>query len=269
MAKSPFEFYPWYPKDFHVSTNGWDRHQKGLYRELLDYQWTQGRIPDDETLIMKIGGFKNNGAFHKAWEVVRKKFKNGINSRLNFEKKKAIKSYKLKVAGGKEGAKRKYINYLDGQKYSRLPKGDPKDTHKDTIRSPVGNNINNNNNTLKKKRNTKEKKKRVSLFDKFWEVYPRKVAKEPALKAWNKLRPDEALLETMLLAIQKAKNTHEWQKDEGQYIPHPATWLNQRRWEDVIETGTYQQGDDPFDKRLREAERRLIHDKSKTSQKNT
>ena len=38
----------------------------------------------------------------------------------------------------------------------------------------------------------------------------------------------------MLEAIEKHKASSQWQKDGGQFIPHPATWLNQERWEDEI-----------------------------------
>lgn len=38
----------------------------------------------------------------------------------------------------------------------------------------------------------------------------------------------------MLNAIETAKQSMQWNKDNGQYIPNPATWLNQKRWEDEI-----------------------------------
>jgi len=78
----------------------------------------------------------------------------------------------------------------------------------------------------------------LSLFDKFWSSYPRKVAKPEALKAWVKHKPDEALLTAILRGLEVAKKSKDWLKDEGQYIPHPSTWLNQRRWEDEsVEVG--------------------------------
>jgi hypothetical protein len=66
----------------------------------------------------------------------------------------------------------------------------------------------------------------------FWEAYPRKVGKQDALRAWNKLAPDDALLAVMLAALERQKSWDEWTRDKGRYIPHPATWLNGRRWED-------------------------------------
>jgi hypothetical protein len=69
----------------------------------------------------------------------------------------------------------------------------------------------------------------------FWEQYPRKVAKGAALKAWHKIKPDKSLLDRILDAIVRAKRSEQWKRDGGQYIPHPATWLNQGRWDDELE----------------------------------
>lgn len=47
-----------------------------------------------------------------------------------------------------------------------------------------------------------------------------------------KLNVDEELLALMVTAIGRQRQSKDWIKDSGQYIPHPATWLNGRRWED-------------------------------------
>lgn len=70
----------------------------------------------------------------------------------------------------------------------------------------------------------------------FWEAYPKKTAKGAAFKAFEKLNPDSALLDTFLSALREQKNSTDWKRDGGQYIPHPSTWLNQRRWEDEPKT---------------------------------
>lgn len=71
-------------------------------------------------------------------------------------------------------------------------------------------------------------------FDQFWLAYPNKKGKEVAKKAWSKIKPNEYLLETILIAVEMHKKSADWQKSGGQFIPHPATWLNGRRWEDEI-----------------------------------
>lgn len=66
-------------------------------------------------------------------------------------------------------------------------------------------------------------------FDRFWAAYPRKVGKGAAERSFERIRPDAALLDGMLRAIETQRQSDTWLRG---YIPNPATWLNQRRWED-------------------------------------
>ena len=79
---------------------------------------------------------------------------------------------------------------------------------------------------------TSKKDSLAKRFEEFWKAYPRKVGKGAAEKLWNRLKPDDALLAKMLQAIEEQKSSSQWQKDNMQFVPHPTTWLNQRRWED-------------------------------------
>ena len=71
-----------------------------------------------------------------------------------------------------------------------------------------------------------------ALFDKFYSAYPKKTAKKNAINVWKKLNPDEELVNKMLSALERQKKSVQWQRDEGRFIPYPATWLNGKRWED-------------------------------------
>jgi hypothetical protein len=68
-------------------------------------------------------------------------------------------------------------------------------------------------------------------FNEFWQAYPKKVAKESALKAWNQINIDEATVDKILKAIKD----QDIASQEQQFIPYPATWLNNRRWEDEVD----------------------------------
>lgn len=72
-------------------------------------------------------------------------------------------------------------------------------------------------------------------FSCFWGIYPKKIGKGKAFEFWQKINPDIELQQKILIAVEQQKQTAQWRKDSGQFIPHPATWLNQERWED--ETG--------------------------------
>lgn len=69
-------------------------------------------------------------------------------------------------------------------------------------------------------------------FDQFWSIYPRKEGKGFACSSFGKLSLGDGLLNKIIAAVEIQKKSDQWTKDGGQYIPMPATWLNQRRWED-------------------------------------
>ena len=84
-------------------------------------------------------------------------------------------------------------------------------------------------------------KKDLAVFEDFYKAYPKKKSKGQAEKTWNKLSPTNDLLKTMLIAIEAAKTSEDWTKDNGKYIPHPSSWLNAKGWEDeVIEAKDYE-----------------------------
>ena len=75
-----------------------------------------------------------------------------------------------------------------------------------------------------------------TLFDTFWKSYPKKKDKEKAHKWFKTHKPSKELVDIMLKQIERFKQTKDWQKDKGQFIPYPTTWLNGKRWEDEFET---------------------------------
>ncbi len=72
------------------------------------------------------------------------------------------------------------------------------------------------------------------VFESFWKLYPRKCGKEPARKAFAKINPSPELLAQMVESLAKHCASTGWTKDDGQFIPHASTWLNQKRWNDEV-----------------------------------
>lgn len=105
--------------------------------------------------------------------------------------------------------------------------------------------ININNNIDIKSNTTKRAPRDFPGFDDFWNVYPNKVKKNDAKKIWNKLKPDNSLLQAILKDIDR-RVRGEWKDIDKHYIPHPTTYLNQRRWEDE----PYTQDDKPVERDL-------------------
>jgi hypothetical protein len=74
----------------------------------------------------------------------------------------------------------------------------------------------------------------ADLFPKFWKLYPNKKGKAAAEKAWAKLKVTDDLFTLIAQGLAKQCTSPAWTKDGGQFIPHPATWLNGKRWEDEV-----------------------------------
>jgi len=62
--------------------------------------------------------------------------------------------------------------------------------------------------------------------------YPNKQHRPEAEKAWHKLDPDDELTDRLILDVQQRRGGRKWSED---FVEHPATYLNQRVWEDDIE----------------------------------
>jgi hypothetical protein len=71
-----------------------------------------------------------------------------------------------------------------------------------------------------------------AAFERFWKCYPNKTGKGKAWAVWQRIKPDLQLAGKFEDAIAWQVTQPQWQKDGGQFIPHAATWLNQKRWLD-------------------------------------
>ena len=71
-------------------------------------------------------------------------------------------------------------------------------------------------------------------FTAFWTAYPRHVGKGKAFAEWKRIK-GRPPVEEIIQAVRKQQRSEQWTKDGGQFIPHPSTWLHQRRWEDEVD----------------------------------
>lgn len=120
-------------------------------------------------------------------------------------------------------------------------KNEERDSKRDTRRTRKGqqrdrnNNGNNVNNGNKKDIRAREAEF-DELFELFWKEYPNHKSRKKALQSWHKLKPTPELTQVIVEAVRKAKESPQWKKDNGQFIPHPTTYLNQERWNDELES---------------------------------
>ena len=85
----------------------------------------------------------------------------------------------------------------------------------------------------KSKTDREGQKAKEEWFSEFWQAYPKKRNKARAKQAFFRIKKIEKVFPVMMQALGRQKASADWQKDGGQYIPLPTTWLNGERWEDV------------------------------------
>lgn len=114
-----------------------------------------------------------------------------------------------------------YNKWQIGEPPNEPPNEPPKGHQKDTKRT-----------TNKNEKN--EKEIYTTSFLSFWQKYPKKTGKGGAFKSYQNIKSPKPTLEQILKSLNEHQKSDQWQTK--QFIPNPSTWLNQRRWEDEIET---------------------------------
>lgn len=93
--------------------------------------------------------------------------------------------------------------------------------------TPVKTNKNQENQENQKKNNIY-----TPNFLSFWKTYPKKEGKGAAFKAYQNIKEPKPTLQHIVESITEHQQKEQWQTK--QFIPFPATWINQRRWEDEV-----------------------------------
>ena len=104
-------------------------------------------------------------------------------------------------------------------------------------------------------------------FEQFYKLYPRKVSKQASIKAFNRLSKKDRDL--VMEALPKHINMWVDKGTEMDFIPHPSTWLNQRKFEDLLdhEQPNLKQQDLEAKRKKEDEEQRAYFAKIKEQQK--
>jgi len=80
-----------------------------------------------------------------------------------------------------------------------------------------------------------EEARKSEMFNQFWSAYPKKVDKKGCEKKFIKIPDLEQIFPDIMTALEMQKRSKQWNEENGKYIPHPSTWINQERWNNVNE----------------------------------
>lgn len=132
-----------------------------------------------------------------------------------------------RAESGKKGGRPKNQLVSGGNQNNQMVSGESKEKQNNLSETKTNTETNTETNIPPKP----PKGRTDAEFAEFWSAYPTKVGKQPARKAFDKVKVP---VKTLVDAIERQKCSSQWSKDGGQYIPNPATWLNQQRWEDIL-----------------------------------
>jgi uncharacterized protein YdaU (DUF1376 family) len=207
-------FYPFHLGDYVKKTAHLTPTEDLIYRRLIDrYYMTEAPIPLDIECVARLIGMRDHVSFVS--DILSEFFLKSEDGYRHERCDEEIEKYHKKADSARKA------NQL---RWSFTEEDSETDLKSDADQILT-------KNQEPRTRTNKKKKVEVSPeFLSFWAAYPKKVGKGTAEAAWaNATLPD---IDTILKALHKAKQSNDWIKDRGAYIPHPSTWLNQRRWED-------------------------------------
>lgn len=231
-------YFPFYPKDWlgSASVSAMPLAAQGLYARLLAFAWLSDGLPADSDALRRLASVER-GEWRRLWPIVAPLWEER-DGRLYQSKQERVRQEQTaysttKSLAGKKGGRRSAEARTEA-----FGSADPR-SNREARREAQGESTGeadaeavvkpSSASAFAKRKTPHPPTGGDALFGRFWEAYPRHTGRASALKAWSRLKADDDLLETMLATLAWQRRTDQWQRG---IIPHAATWLNQRRWED-------------------------------------
>jgi uncharacterized protein YdaU (DUF1376 family) len=223
----PVNYYQFHIGDYRRDTAHLSLLEHGIYRQMLDlYYLSESPLPSDEEKLMRMLCVRIADEVRAFKNVLADFF---VLTEKGYEQSrclKAISEYRAKSGKASDSANARWRREKEN-----------KDAN--AMRTHSEGNANHKPLTNKPLTNTPLPPKGDEDFVSFWKAYPKKDGKGYALKAWLKAKKSKILppVNIILEAISTEKQSKKWTKDNGQFIPNPATWINGQGWENSAGKG--------------------------------
>lgn len=219
-------YYQFFIGDYRRDTVHLTLLEHGVYRQLIDWYYLEETpIPKITEVVMRRLCAKTDDEVKAVNQVLSEYFELTEKGYIHCKCDKEIAAFQSKVGRARTNGKLGGRPLKTEVVISGLSNQNPRKTHaKPTQKLPITHNPIN-----------KDIVESQNGFALFWSAYPKHTARLAAIKAFEKQKINGEL--TLIISdIEAKKQSDGWRKDGGQYIPNPATYLNQRRWEDESAT---------------------------------
>ena len=221
---------PLYIGDYLADTARLTTEQHGAYLLLLMDYWRSGKLPDDDAVLSQITKLTPN-----AWSNAKAMLSQFFSIENGYWVHKRVEQEIELAKTNKDKNHRRAVQAAQARWGSKQEKDD---TEIDANSNATSNASSNAQAMLKQCPSPSPSPIDKSIyspsFEKFWSAYPKHEGKKKAFEAWKRVKVDTGRLAVILEAIDKQKKSEKWTTENGRFIPMPATWINQARWEDEV-----------------------------------
>lgn len=245
MSKSDV-WMPLYIGDYLADTMHLTGPEHGAYVLLLMHSWRTGALPDDDRSLAAIArtapaAWKGMAATIRAFFTVTPA--GLVSPRLEREREAASTNAERRTAAASKAASARWQTHTQSnapRMRHALPKALPEACPPPSPSPEEEDSISFASQTHPGKPGAarrKPKPKLTSDFAEFWRLYPRKIGKGQAEKAWlTALNATDNDAEPIILGLKVALSLDRLDmREDGRFCPHPATWLNGKRWLDGMD----------------------------------
>lgn len=232
--KSPaFQFYA---GDWLASTRGMSSAARGAYIDLLACAWLEDGLPADPDLLRRRATISTR-EWRSVWEELAPKFPVAEDGKRRNGRQERVRTAQVMYRRrASDGGKARANGVLKGCfPPAKAPAKEPANRVLKGCTPSPSLEISSKNEEISPPPPPRG-------FEEFWQAYPRKVGKAAARKAWTRLKPPVALVGVILAAVAHQRQQVQWVRDGGQFVPHPATWLNRGQWDDAVDDADRESG---------------------------
>jgi len=246
--KQPYYF--WYASDFmgSIFVQGLELEEECCYRRLLDAQATSDnhRISDNSDELRKQCKRPPVAQWNKIWAKLKAKFiphPDGAGGLINLRMHEILQERDEYLANkskaGRLGNKKRWGNRNKIAEPIAEESQDVSQSDRKAHRKRIASTSKEEEPPIVPQKPNRNRLAYSPEFEGFWLDYPasRRVKKADAWKAWQRIKPTQELRAKIRSTLAWQKTSTAWTKDKGQYIPHPATWLNAGQWDDEPSSG--------------------------------
>ena len=209
---------------------------RGMYFEMLAEEWETGAAPATPAACAQLFGGTTR-EWTRAWPklsicfVARARDGRLVNRKLEAVRRERLRYLKSQRENGLRGADKRWKQHgkpmgsLWGRDANPMAKHSERSGSESGSESDLG-----STRTAHAEPNGRDPVR--AAFEQFWNVYPKKVGKGAAWTAWRKVQPAPELVAKIFAAIGWQHTQDSWLREGGRFVPNPATWINQARWDD-------------------------------------